>query len=515
MGRCINSISNSFLFLLFFVGGIFYSTKTSAQQTEQIEIVQGGELIYTERNGVKAQRLVNDVIFKHQDALMYCDSAYRFPEANTIEAFGSVRINQGDTLNLYGDYLVYDGNARLATVTGKEVHLINSDFDLKTDRIVFDRQQNTARYTTGGLIESQNDSNVLVSKRGFYFVDLQMFAFRDEVVLSNPDFTMNSDTLKYFTNTEMVNFLGPTTIKGDSNIIYCENGWYDTRKDQSQYYENSYLISDGRILEGDTLYYDRNLGFGSAVGHIQITDTAEKINILGERGRIYELQDSAIVTDNCLLIQIIDEDSLFMHADTFKVYELNGGERFMLAYPGVKIYKSDLQAVCDSMAYGLSDSTIRLFDDPVLWSGEDQITADSIELRTKNNKINDILMFPNAFMVSKIDSLHYNQVKGKSMQAFFKDSEVNRIEVTGNGQITHYALDDKEKFIGVSVAESSDITIRVNKDGIQSITLINDAKSTTHPMGELDPLTELRYKGFQWLIERRPLSKEDVLKVDQ
>lgn len=511
MGRCLIIIKSLFHYFFLFGLGCVFSSPLFAQKTEQIEIVQGEELIYTERDGIKVQRLVGDVIFKHQDALMYCDSAYRFPEANTIEAFGSVRINQGDTLNLYGDYLTYDGNKRLATVEGKEVHLINTDFDLKTDRIVFDRQRNTAQYTTGGTIVSQNDSNVLVSKRGFYYVDSKLFAFREDVVLSNPDFVMYSDTLMYYSNTEMVIFLGPTTIEGDSNLIYCENGWYNTQMDQSQYYENSYLISDGRKLEGDTLYYDRNLGFGSAVGNIQITDTTEQMTILGQRGRIFELQDSAIVTDRCLLIQNIDGDSLYMRADTFKVYALDENKRFMLAYPKVIVFKSDLQAVCDSMIYGLSDSTIRLFEDPILWSGEDQITADSIEIRTKNNKINDIFMYPNAFLISKIDSLRFNQVKGKTMQAFFKNSEIKRIEVKGNGQITHFALDEKEKFIGVSVAESSDITIRINKEGIQSITLINDAKSTTHPMGELDPQTELRYKGFRWLIKQRPVSKEAVL----
>ena len=511
MGRCLIKFNSLYRYFFLFGLGIVFSISVLAQKTEQIEIIQGEELIYTEREGVKAQRLVGDVIFKHQDALMFCDSAYRFPEANTIEAFGSVRINQGDTLNLYGDYLTYDGNLRLATVEGKEVHLINSDFDLETDRIVFDRKRNTAQYTTGGVIESQNDSNVLVSIRGFYFVDSKLFAFREDVKLSNPDFVMVSDTLMYYSNTEMVIFLGPTTIKGDSNLIYCENGWYDTKKDKSQYYENSYLISDGRKLEGDTLYYDRNLSYGSAIGNIQITDTAEQMTILGQKGRIFELQDSAIVTDQCLLIQNIDGDSLYMHADTFKVYALEENQRFMLAYPGVKIFKSDLQAVCDSMAYTLTDSTIRLFDDPILWSGEDQITADSIEIRTKNNKINDIFMYPNAFMISRIDSLRFNQVKGRTMQAFFKNSEIKRIEVKGNGQITHYALDDKEKFIGVSVAESSDITIRVNKEGIQSITLIGDAKAPTYPMGDLDPVTELRYKGFRWLIERRPMNKEAVL----
>jgi len=508
MANCINP-SLRFRHLFFFVL-VFVASHAIGQESEQIEIVQGEELIYIKKDGEEAQRLVGNVIFRHQDALMYCDSAYQFLDRNSIEAYGSIRINQGDTINLYGDFLDYNGDNKIATVRGKEVKLISTDFILTTDLLIFDRQYNTARYTTGGEIVSKNDSNHLVSTRGFYDVNAKIFTFKDSVVLTNPDFVMRSDTLKYFTATEIVNFLGPTTITGDSNLIYCENGWYDTQKDQSQYFQNSYIISDGKKLEGDTLYYDRILGLGKADGNIQITDTLQDITINGLHGRIFEHNDSAVVTDSCLLTQLMEGDSLFMHADTFKVYEAANEEKFLMAYYGVRIFKSDLQGVCDSIAYSLSDSTISLFDDPILWSGEDQITADSIDIKTKQKKIHRIYIYPNAYMISKIDSLRFNQVKGKKMEAFFKESKLKRIEVRGNGQITHYALDDLNKFIGVSVAESSDIDISVGENAVQSISLLNDAKSITYPMGELDPVTELRYKDFRWLIDKKPKSKEEI-----
>lgn len=505
----ISSNKKPFLFFILFLGLVLSSF---SQKKTQIEILGADDLIGSKINGEQVQKLVGNARFKHQDALMFCDSAYFYRKTNTIDAFGHVRINQGDTLNLYGDFLVYDGNTKVATVTGKEVKLDNPNFTLITDRLIFDRKNNTADYYTGAVIESKNDSNLLVSIIGHYYTNLQLFTFKKNVVLTNPNFVMHSDTLKYFSNTEMVNFLGPTTITGDSNLIYCENGWYNTRLDRSRYYQNAYILTDGKQLKGDSLYYDRKIGFGKAQGNMSIIDTAQSIIITGQHGEVYEKKDSAVVSQEPTLTQIIDGDSLFMHADTFKVYRDIKGNQFLFAYHGVRIYKSDLQGKCDSIAYALSDSTIQLFNDPILWSDSNQLTAIRIDLRMANKKINSIFLDQDAFIISEVDSVKYNQIKGKEMTGFFKDSRLNLIQVRGNGETTYYGQDDDKKFIGVNVAESSNINIALDEDGIQSISFLNKPNATMHPMGELDPVTELRYKGFKWLIDLRPRSKEDIYK---
>tara|TARA_B110000046_G_scaffold35749_2_gene39072 strand:+ start:36737 stop:38278 length:1542 start_codon:yes stop_codon:yes gene_type:complete len=503
--RILNREAFSFLVLF-----LICTLSSFAQEKEQIKIIRADVLIGTERNGTAAQRLIGDVQFKHQNALMYCDSAYFYKNTNSIDAFGSVRINQGDTLNMYGDFLHYDGNEKLATVTGKEVKLVSPDFDLFTDRLLYDRANDIASYSTGAVIESKNDSNILVSQRGYFYSNQSTFLFKKEVVLTNPEFTMRSDTLRYYTQTKVVNFLGPTTITSDSNLIYCENGWYDTQLDQSKYFANAYIITDGKLLEGDTLFYDRNLGFGKADGNVQITDTIGNVVINGDHGRIFEKKDSAIVTDNSLLTQLFDEDTLYMYADTFKVFKTLNGEQFLFAYYGVKIFKSDLQGSCDSISYSLTDSTIRMFYEPILWSAENQLTADSIDIRTKNNKIHSLYLDKNAFIVSKIDTMHYNQIKGKNMTGYFSEGKLKTIFVKGNGQTTYYGQDDIEKFIGVNVAESSDIRIILGVKTIETITFLNKPKAKMHPMGELDPITELRYPGFKWLISERPMNKESL-----
>jgi lipopolysaccharide export system protein LptA len=481
------------------------------QRTEQIEIVNAEALVSAQKDGKEAQMLVGDVQFKHQNALMYCDSAYMYRDINSIEAFGSVRINQGDTLNLYGDHLFYDGNSQIATVDGKEVKLVSNEFTLTTDRLIYNRANNIASYFTGGVIESKSDSNRLTSIRGYYMSTAKMFDFKDSVVLSNPEFVMRSDTLKYFTNNKVVNFLGPTTITGDSNLIYCEVGWYKTIEDQSKYFNNAYLISDNRILSGDTLFYDRKLGYGQAEGNVEILDTLEEMLIIGDYAQMYELKDSAIVSREPLMIKIMENDSIFLHADTFKVFERDS-IKYMLAYYGVRIFKSDLQAVCDSVSYVLSDSTIKLLGNPIMWSEENEMSADSVDLYIKNQELHSLYMRPNSFMVSQVDSIRYNQVKGTEMRGFFKDRELSLIKVKGNGQTIYFALDEEDRFIGVNRAESSDIDIRLAEQEIQHITFISDVESSMYPMGELDPRSELRFKGFQWRVERRPMSKEDLFR---
>lgn len=489
---------------------LLLSLTVFSQKRDQIRILRAESLEGVERDGQKAQKLIGDVQFSHQNAIMYCDSAFLFSKANTLHAFGSVRINQADTSNLYGDKLVYDGNTKIARVTGKTVKLINEDFTLTTTELTMNRTTDETRYIVGGTIESKTDSNVLVSQKGYYHAPTKSFTFKDDVVLTNPDFTMKSDTLKYNSGSRLVTFLGPTTIENDSNFIYCENGWYDTEADLSKYFKNSYLISDGRKLEGDTLFYNRKIGFGKAINNVQITDTAENIVINGNIAFFYEQKDSAIVYGKPVLTQVFDEDSLFMRADTFKVYGSSEDQRTLFAYYNVKIFKSDLQGKCDSIAYSMTDSTIKMYRDPVLWSEQNQLTADFIEIRTANSKIHSIFMDANAFIISEVDSIRFNQIKGKEMTGYFKNSALNKIEVRGNGQTTYFGQDEEDKYIGVNVAESSDIDIMLKDQAIHSITFIKKPVATMHPIGSLNPKTDLRYEGFKWLIDIRPDRDEVV-----
>lgn len=510
MGNCLN-LKILFrkiiiLFLFFFLG----LGNSFSQKKAKIEFLGSDALYGFKKNGISGQRVIGNARFKHDGALMLCDSAYFYPGNNSMEAFGSIQVNQLDGSVLYGDRLEYDGNTKVAVVTGKEVKLVAEDFELITNRLIFNRLTNITSYYTGAVITSKTDDSVLESKRGYFLTDQSLFKFKDSVVVTNPEYTINSDTLWYNSATKLVDFLGPTVIKGEDNLIYCENGWYNAKTDHSKYFKNAYIISDGKRMEGDTLFYDRNIGYGQVDWNIRIIDTAENIIISGEHGRIYEKKDSAVVTDNSLLTQIFDNDTISIHADTFKVYRDSQGKQFLFAYYGVKIFKSDLQGSCDSISYSISDSSIRMYENPILWSAESQLTADSIEIRIKNSKIHSLYLDRKAFIISEIDTLRYNQIRGRNMTGYFSEGKLKTIFVKGNGQTTYYGQDDLEKFIGVNIAESSDIRIVLGESKIESITFLGKPKSKMHPMGELDPIIDLRYPGFKWLDEYRPKTRESL-----
>lgn len=496
----------SYLLLLFFLLG---SAALFSQRKDQIQILNADELVYMEDAKVKAQRLIGDVRFKHHDALMFCDSAYFFSNKNKLTAFGHVEVHQGDTLIIYGDRLDYDGDSRKAIVSGEEVRMVNKEFVLLTDQLNFDRKNNVISYHNGGIIESKTDSNTLKSQIGYYYTGKKQFFFNKEVSLSNEDYLMKTDSMSYNTMVKKVQFYGPTTIEGEENFIYCEDGYYNTETEISEYNKNAYLISDGRKLEGNSLFYNRKKGFGRAVGNVHITDTAEGIIVSGEKALMYENPDSVTVTGSALLTQMFGTDSLFLHADTFKIISDAAGNRIMKSYYGVRIFKQDLQGICDSMVYSFKDSTIYMFHDPVLWSEENQLTADLIRINTKNGDLHSIHMDKNAFIISQVDSTKFNQIKGLEMKGFFQDNELSTIKVNGEGQTIYYGEDDEGKFIGVNKAEASNLKINISDNKVKSITFLGQPDATMYPIGKLEA-EELKYDGFQWILEQRPLNKQDV-----
>ena len=311
-----NKIPITFFVLHFLVLCLVLNAQTSsAQKTKKIEILNANTFEYDQSLGLDARRLIGDVAFKHEDAIMKCDSAYMYSESNSMDAFGNVHINQGDTINIYGDTLKYNGNSKKAELLGN-VRLIDRDMTLTTDHLNYDLKNSTAHYFGGGKIISSANQNTLTSHQGYYYSKNKELFFKDSVVLINPEYEIYSDTLKYHTTTEISYFFGPTIIRGKDNLIYCENGWYDTQKDISQFKKNAYIITKEQKLQGDSLHYDRNKGIGKAFKNIQITDTVRKFIINGNYAIHYEKEDNSIITGNTMLTMILESDSLFLHADT-------------------------------------------------------------------------------------------------------------------------------------------------------------------------------------------------------
>ncbi len=477
----------------------------SAQQVRKIDI-NADYIEFNSETGNNAKRLIGNVQFRHEDVFMTCDSAWYYSDENVVDAYSNVHLWQGDTLDLYGDYLKYQGNIRMAKVRDN-VTLVNKESRLTTDYIDYDFNADKAWYLGGGRIV--NGENTLESLQGDYYAKQKLFFFKDSVVVINPDYTMYSDTLKYNTVSKIAWFLGPTDIISDENFIYCENGWYDTERNISQFNKNAYLESEGKTLSGDSLYYDRGTGLGKAYLNVVLVDTSKDVILKGNEAIYHEKSDSAMLTNRALLIQIDEGDSLYVHADTLRsVPDTVPDYNVVKAYYHVKLFRKDLQGKCDSLVYANTDSVFRFFGDPVIWSDENQITAEFIDLFVKNQEADRLEMTNEAFIISREDSGRYNQIKGRSMTGYIRANQLSRIDVDGNSQTVYYAK-DRNKFIGVNKAESANLIIKFKEGKVDYIIYLVNPDLTYYPLTKF-PQNERLLPDFKWFGEYRPLSKNDV-----
>ena len=480
---------------------------TYAQEEEGRKIDITSDFIEFDSNlGGGAKRLYGNVHFKHDDVFMTCDSAYFYSDENIVDAYANVHLWQGDTLDLYGDYLKYEGNRKFAKVRNN-VLLIDKETRLDTDYIDHNFGEDLAYYLGGGKIV--NGDNNLESEIGYYYTKEKLFFFKDSVVVINPDYSMYSDTLKYNTQSEVSYFLGPTDIISEDNYIYCENGWYDTKNDISQFNKNAYLESNGSTLSGDSIYYERETGMGKAFINVELVDSSKELVLKGNYALYYEDSEYAMITDSALMIQIDGIDSLFIHADTLlSIPDTIPEHRLIKAYRHTKLYRTDIQGKCDSLVYTDIDSVFLFYGEPVLWSEENQLSSEFMELYVKNRLLDRIEMKNAAFIISKEDSIKFNQIKGRNMTGYIINNQIRNINVDGNAESIYYAK-DQEEIIGVNKTMSSNLTIRFVDNNIDKIIYLTEPSGTYYPANKF-PATESRLEDFKWYEEYRPLDKSEV-----
>lgn len=497
-----------YLFIFLFLFELFFVSNIMAQKKEQINILNSDLLLGGKDIGEGVRRFIGNVAFEHNNATMYCDSAYLYGKQNIIHAFSNVHVTRGDTLHLYGDFMVYNGNTDIGKFRNN-VRLENKTTTLYTDSLDFNNATSIAHYFEGGKII--NEDNTLISIIGYYYANSDMFFFKDSVVATTPDYTIYTDTLKYYTEEKITYFLGPTNIYNEENHLYAENGWYKTEEKKFQFNENARYQNKEKILIGDSLYYDELNGIGIAIDNIEMIDTAENMILKGNYAYYTKEPESFLITDSTLLIQVANKaDSLFMHADSITSnYDTSGTYRILKAFHQVQIFRDDFQARCDSMVYNFQDSVITMYKEPILWSKGSQMTSKKVEIHIKNEKIDFFKLITTAFIISEADTTaKYNQIRGKEMYGYIRDNNLSKVDVFGNGQTIYYTVDEKEnEIVGVNFAESSDIIIHM-KDGQPSrINMVKQPAGTLYPLDELE---QTKLKDFQWLEHLRPVTKEEI-----
>lgn len=506
LSRSANWLKYNLLLLLF----VLFTAVGFGQNMTKIELKQAAQLSHDISIG-EMQRIIGNVIFEHDGAVMYCDSAWLFDKTNSVEAFGRIKIQLNDTVSLFGDHLNYDGNTKVATLTGR-VLMKDNKTRLNSEMLVFDRNANTAYYNTGGILRSGKDT--LTSKIGTYNSSTKEVFFKDSVVLRNGSYVINSDTLMFETKTQIANFYSPTHFLSSKNRMYCERGWYNTKTDKSVFQQNAFVTNGKQSIFGDSIYFDQKINYGLGYQNVTISDSLNKIKFKGNFAEYRQDGGYSYVADSALAIMVEQLDTFYLHADTLKVlFDSVQNPQRIFAYRHCKFFRTDIQGACDSLVYMAVDSMIFMYKKPVVWSGENQLQADTVIFSLKNKQIDKMYLNSSAFIISAVDTTRFNQIKGRYMVGNFLLNKLKTVDVDGNAESLYYVMDDFEKLIGINKTESSYMTLELDSNLVNSILISGSPKASMSPESKLE-LNDLKLRDFNWMIGIKPLNQFDLFRKD-
>jgi lipopolysaccharide export system protein LptA len=502
-----------YIFLIFILASFMlsYAGKTL------IYLEHSETLEFDEANYPDCQILNGNVVFRHDDALMYCDKAFFFNKSNNINAHGNIKMIQGDSLTVYADHLYYNGDTKIARLRNN-VRLENKELTLYTDSLNYDRKNNVGYYFLGGKIV--DSTNVLTSTNGKYYPNHDIAVFQNNVVLNNKDFDLFSDTLKYETVGKVAYILGPSDIVQDSTRIYSEYGWYNTIKDNAKLINNSHIRDlEGRRLSADTLFYNQRTGEAEGFKNVALRDSTQAILLNGGYGIYNEKTNKGFMVDRATIIDFSSADSMFITSDTIYYDASKEDNTHIKAYYNVQSWHVDFQSLCDSLFYNSKDSTAQMFGTPILWNENNQITGESIKMYTKNETINKVEIIGSAFIYSKEDTLAINQVSGKHITAYLADGKISKADVSGNALSIYFVEEDNEsasedtptEYVGINRAESSELHLYFGKKNqIKKIVMTPSSNGVMYTPDKINQPKVTKLDGFADYEYMRPKDQNDI-----
>ena len=454
--------------------------------------------------------LVGNVNFRRDSMYMFCDSAHYYQKQNSFLAFGNVRMEQGDTLFLYGDYLDFDGVTNIARVRNN-VRLIDKDVVLETDSLDYDRNRNLGYFYEYG--ELYDGTGTLRSYYGDYNVDTRTAVFMDDVTLENSRFLLLSDTLYYNTDAKLATIVGPTNMYSGGTEVYSDRGTFNTVTRHATLVERPVLYNDNRNVTADSIFYDTALGYSEVFGNIVYTDTINRNMLTGEYAFLDEVKDSVYVTGRAMAVDFSQRDSLFVHSDTIwaLTYNLDTDSlyRKVKAYHKVRAWGRNMQAVCDSLVFDSRDTCMTMYKDPVMWNGDLQLLGEVVKVYMNDSTINWVNIINQALYVEELDSAIYNQIKGKEMEFYFTDGKLSEMHVIGSVEVVFYPLDSDSTYIGMNTTTSGRIIAYMKDREVERVVVPKDSKGVFYPMSQR-PEDKRFLDSFAWFDYVRPLSKEDI-----
>ena len=507
-----------FRFILIFLFTVPAFTQEQVEdEVKQINIVYGANFTKDEKQFPGASIFSKDdkqIQFEHEGADLFCDLAIYYQKENKLKAIGNILLQQGDSINMTSGKIDYNGNENLAKAWENVVLTSKSQMTLTTDTLRFNREQQQAYYQDFGTVV--DSVNTLTSEIGRYFLETKKLQFLDSVHLINPDYILDSEQLDYYETSKNAYLYGPSTIIGNTYKIYCERGFYDTKVESGYFIKNTRIDYNNRIIKGDSVYFNKAREFASATNNITVTDTVNNGVIKAHYAEVFKAKDSVFATKRAVSITLMEQDSLFMHGDTLMVTG-KPDHRILRAFRNAKFFKTDLSGKCDSIHADQKTGITQLITNPILWNGPNQMTGDSIHLKSdlKTEKMDSLKVINNAFIIS-LDSVSmegYNQAKGKDLLGKFKDNQLKVIDLIKNTEVIYYMYNDDDELIGIDKTICSAIRITMANNDIEDLTFF------TNPDGDIYPETELpensrKLKGFIWRGDERILTKDDIFDED-
>ena len=482
-----------------------------AQQDKRIYLVHADNLHYDQFRNDGAQIVHGKVHFRHVGANLYCDSAHFYELTNSFEAFGHVKMIQGDTLSLVSDYAYYDGDAQLAQARHNVV-LKHRKTTLYTDSLDYDRLYSFGNFFEGGkMIDGKT---TLTSDWGEYHTDTKMAMFYYDVRLKDQNMYMTTDSLYYDTRTSMAHIVGPSNITSGSSHIYSEDGYYNTKTEESELFGRSVIRDQGRTIVGDSVFRNAQTGTNHAYWNVVLTDSVNKNRLTGDYCEYNDSTGYAMATDNAVAMDFSQKDTLYMHADTLKIFTFNNNTdsvyRKMHAYNKVRAYRIDVQAVCDSLVYDTKDSVMTMYRDPIVWNQGQQLFGEEIRVYMNDSTIDWTHVVGQAFSTEQMpDSIHFNQVSSKEMKSFFKDGEMREVQAIDNVEVVYYPIDDADSaLIGLNYTETPLLKMFLEQKKMKRIWM-EKPKGTLYPMTQIPP-DKYFLPRYAWFDYIRPLNKQDI-----
>lgn len=498
-----------FLLVLLFTFSLHFAQKTSKIEVEYSDFADVNQIELPD-----ALLLTGNVRVSHDGIIMTCNKAYYYQKENYIKAFGDVEMIQGDTLTMTSKYAEYNGAIKKAYASGNVV-MDSPESTLTTDTIYFDRNIQEVYFNSNGTIVNKN--NTLKSKAGRYYVKEKKYQFLSAVELKNPEYTIKSNHLDYKTTQGNSVLKGPSTIVGKETFIYTENGHYNSKKNTGHFLQKSYIKYKDRLIEGDSLYYDRKIEYAAGTNNVKITDSINKAIVKGHYGEVFKQKDSVYITKHASIRFLSEKDSMFIHAK--KIF-LTGkvGERVIRGQKNVRFYKTDLSGKCDSIHSDQKKALTQLIGKPILWNFENQLTGDLMHLigNNKTEKIDSLKVLNNSFIISK-DTVGtgYNQVKGLNLYSKFKNNKIYETDVVKNAEVIFYMRNDAQELIGINKSVCSKINMIMDDNNkIETITLYNNPDSDIFPEKDLPENARL-LRGFEWRGDERIINKDDIYPADE